>query len=168
MNGIFENCMDGYVIRNGECILNPSKVESLVQIINQISQILRDRKGLFECGSKDTFLMTNEELKKEIAKRNWFSKDQAIESFDTIIQFIDNRKDSEEIGLDHKLLSSIGYTFEDNQFKYYSNDSGIRPLWCQVCNLNIQIYYSYYYYYFFINFFFKNYYLYRQYFSLKI
>ncbi|KAN0022074.1 hypothetical protein ACTFIU_004238 [Dictyostelium citrinum] len=131
MNGIFENCMDGYVIRNGECILNPSKVESLVQIINQISQILRDRKGLFECGSKDTFLMTNDELKKEIAKRNWFSKDQAIESFDTIIQFIDNRKDPEEIGLDHKLLSSIGYTFEDNQFKYYSNESGIRPLWCQ-------------------------------------
>ncbi|EGC29553.1 hypothetical protein DICPUDRAFT_158846 [Dictyostelium purpureum] len=131
MNGLFDSCIDGYVPRDNECILNPNKVESLVSTISQIDLILRDRRGLYECGSKDTFHMTADELMKEITKRNWFSKNKAIESFNTILDFVDNRRDSEEIGLDSKLLSPISVTFEDEQFKYYTNNQGIRPLWCQ-------------------------------------
>ncbi|KAF2076974.1 hypothetical protein CYY_001750 [Polysphondylium violaceum] len=132
MKGSFVDCTQGYVKRNNqECILDPSKVQNLVNAITNIDNILRDRKGKYECGTQPSLYLNFEELKKEFSSRYWIGNKDAMESFSTVMNLIDTQNDPEDIGIDKKLTNSIGFIFEDNEFKYYSDQDSIRPLWCQ-------------------------------------
>lgn len=143
MRGAFVGCKEGYVKRNNECILDPSKVENLVNALSNIENILRDRKGKYECGTQPTYNLNKEQLRKEFSSRYWIGNKEAMESFDKVMSLIDSQEDPEEIGIDKSLTRSIGFTFEDNEYKYETDQESIRPLWCQSLFFCKQILMSY-------------------------
>eukprot|EP01132_Coremiostelium_polycephalum_P003695 gene3695-4604_t len=130
-NEQFVGCIEGYVKRKDECILDPSKSESLVNAVTQIENILKDQKGRFECGISPLLSMDEAQLEKEYNSRFWLKSKEITDSFDEVIHLVKSDEDPEAKGLDKKLIASIKYEAIDGISHFSTTEDPNRPLWCQ-------------------------------------